>query len=167
MADHVKEFFDSGGSLELPPHSDKTIAVWLDVARRSLNEFPNLPPEKRTFRLRQGLFMMWGAIESESCIGALFRGELAGAVGYRRTPAALDRVLLGTRQAIKGAGMALSMVLAYQAIRFELPVQAVYTPDSRQFHEMIGRRLDHPGKYDSRWTLEDCQFIVGKLGGLL
>jgi hypothetical protein len=167
IADHVKAFFAAGGEFKFPPHTPALLESWLDTARRALNDFYSGPSEKRTARLRQGLLLMWGAIESENCIGAVLRGELAAAVGYRRTVGALDHVILGSRQAVPGAGMALSLALANQAVRFDLPVRAIYMADARRYHERLGRRLDDPSRFDSRWTLDDCRFIVRNVGDQL
>lgn len=170
MAVYVRLFRARGGAVRLPPHRQNERRLWVAAAKSYRESWDYLPLMQRTDRLRRGLAFMGAAVRLPQCLVALLGAELVAALSY---DVELDRIeahVVGSRQIdhARGAGMALELALAEEAVRRSHRIHSTYTSDARNFHLRLGRRLDLvPGENSSEWTLEDCQFIVRGIKGAL
>jgi hypothetical protein len=107
---------------------------------------------------------MAGAIENPLCLVAVCGGEVVAALDFGVQPDHVEAGMLGSRQTVRGAALALELALAEEAADRGIAVRGEYRPAARGFHESIGRRLDlESGRRTSEWTADDCRFIVEAL----
>ena len=171
MAVYIKLFRSRGGRVLLPPHLVADRQRWIVEAKRYREEWDYLPALQRTDRLKSGLSYLWAAVRKwPRCIVALRVNELVAALSFDLRVDRIEVHVIGSRQAdeASGAGMAIEFALAEEALRRQLPVFSGYTGDAENWHKRLGRRLNLvAGENSSEWTLEDCEFIVRGIKGLL